>query len=102
MLGPQEYICGQRMTLLDIRLFETLIRFDIAYASIFKCNRRSLHSFKNIARYVRNLYHGEYRLGERTHEDHIKRHYFKSYPKLNPGCIMPFGPEPWWRKPNPI
>ena len=47
---------------------------------------------------MRKLYHGELKLGQYVNEEHIKKHYFLSYPKLNPGGIVPIGPDPWWRE----
>ena len=38
-------------------------------------------------------------MGKLVNEQHIKRHYFLSYPKLNPCGIVPIGPDPWWRTP---
>lgn len=102
LLSKKKFVCGPQLTLLDIRLFETLIRFDLVYSTIFKCNHKTLTSYMAIAHYVRMLYSGPYHLGEFVHEEHIKRHYFLSYPKLNPGGIVPIGPEPWWRSPPVI
>ena len=40
ILSKQKFVCGSQPTLLDIRLFETLIRFDLVYSTIFKCNHK--------------------------------------------------------------
>lgn len=40
ILSKQKFVSGSQPTLLDIRLFETLIRFDLVYSTIFKCNHK--------------------------------------------------------------
>jgi glutathionyl-hydroquinone reductase len=55
-LGKQRYLVGDRQTEADWRLFPTLARFDVAYFSVFKCNRQRLSDFPNLWRYTRDLY----------------------------------------------
>lgn len=55
-LGGQRYLVGDRQTEADWRLFPTLARFDVAYFSVFKCNRQRLADFPNLFRYARDLY----------------------------------------------
>ena len=38
-LARQRYLLGHRITEADWRLFPTLVRFDVAYFSLFRCNR---------------------------------------------------------------
>ena len=40
----------------DVRLFQTLIRFDHVYVVYFKCNRNFIHQMPNLCNYVRDLY----------------------------------------------
>ena len=40
----------------DVRLFQTLIRFDHVYVVYFKCNRNFIHQMPNVANYVRDMY----------------------------------------------
>jgi putative glutathione S-transferase len=56
-LGRQRYLVGQQITEADWRLFPTLLRFDLAYFSLFKCNRQRLADFPNLSNYMRELYH---------------------------------------------
>ena len=37
-------------------------------------------------------------MGRNVNEQHIKTHYYLSYPRLNPSGIVPLGPEAWWRQ----
>ena len=55
-LGRQRYLVGHQITEADWRLFPTLVRFDVAYFSLFKCNRNRIADFPNLANYMRELY----------------------------------------------
>jgi putative glutathione S-transferase len=55
-LETNRYLCGDRVTLADVRLFTTLFRFDVAYYGLFKCNRRRIQDYKNLGGYLRDLY----------------------------------------------
>jgi glutathionyl-hydroquinone reductase len=55
-LGRQRYLVGQQITEADWRLFPTLLRFDVAYFSVFKCNRQRIADFPNLLNYMRELY----------------------------------------------
>ena len=49
ILSSQRYICADEMTEADIRLFTTLIRFDLVYHGHFKCNVRKLSEYPNVS-----------------------------------------------------
>jgi putative glutathione S-transferase len=55
-LGRQRYLLGTQLTEADWRLFPTLVRFDVAYFSVFKCNRQRIADYPNLANYMRELY----------------------------------------------
>jgi putative glutathione S-transferase len=55
-LGRQRYLVGHQITEADWRLFPTLVRFDVAYFSLFKCNRQRIADYPNLANYMRELY----------------------------------------------
>src|SRR6266404_5060798 len=44
-LSRTRYLCGERLTEADIRLFTTLIRFDPVYFGHFKCNLRRIADY---------------------------------------------------------
>jgi putative glutathione S-transferase len=55
-LGRQRYLVGRQITEADWRLFPTLVRFDVAYFSLFKCNRQRIADYPNLSNYMRELY----------------------------------------------
>ncbi len=55
-LSKSRYLMGDRQTEADWRLFPTLVRFDVAYFSIFRCTRQRIADFPNLSRYLRELY----------------------------------------------
>lgn len=91
LLGDHRYVLGERLTEVDLRLIPTLLRFDIVYATHFKCNVRRIVDYPNLSRYTRELYRIP-AIKETTHFDHIKRHYYYSHPQINPHRIIPRGP----------
>ncbi|KAK9859328.1 hypothetical protein WJX84_003362 [Apatococcus fuscideae] len=95
ILSKQRYIAGDRLTEADIRLFQTLIRFDVVYVVYFKCNRNFIHEFPHMSDYTKELYSIP-GVQKAVNIDHIKTHYFTSHPTLNHYAIVPLGCSPWW------
>jgi glutathionyl-hydroquinone reductase len=91
-LARQRYLCGERVTEADWRLFTTLVRFDAVYYSHFKCNRQRLVDYPNLWGYTRDLYQLP-GVAETVNLDHIKRHYYRSHVTINPTRIVPLGPQ---------
>ena len=78
-----------------MRLYTTLVRFDVAYYSAFRTNRNLIREFTNLWGYARDLYQ-TIGFGETTDFDAIKRHYHLSI-TIDPGKgevnILPKGPD---------
>ncbi len=91
VLGKQRYLCGEQITEADWCMFTTLFRFDAVYYVHFKCNLRRLVDYPNLWNYLKDLYQ-QPQVKETCNLDHIKRHYYKSHPKVNPTRIVPLGP----------
>ena len=91
-LAEQRYVAGSRITEADWRLFVTLVRFDAVYVGHFKCNLRRIADYPNLSGYLRELYQVP-GIAETTNFDHIKQHYYRSHPTINPTGIVPVGPE---------
>ena len=90
ILAQQRYMAGAHLTEVDLRLFTTLIRFDVAYHGHFKCNLRRLRDFPNLFHYMLDLYQTP-AIGSTVDFEHIKRGYY-SMAHLNPSGIVPAGP----------
>ena len=53
----QPYLFGQYVTEADIRLYPTIVRFDVAYHTVFKCNVRMIrHDYPHLHTWLRKLY----------------------------------------------
>ena len=86
-LSRQRYLVGDQITEADWRLFPTLVRFDVAYFSIFKCNQKRIADYPNLSNYMRELYQMP------GVADTVKPRYYVinyySIAKLNPTEIIP-------------
>jgi putative glutathione S-transferase len=90
-LAGQRYLLGSQITEADWRLFTTLIRFDSVYHGHFKCNVRRLVDYPNLWAYTRDLYQTP-GIAQTVDFNHIKQHYYRSHPQINPTGIVPAGP----------
>jgi glutathionyl-hydroquinone reductase len=92
LLATRRYLCGERLSEADWRLFTTLARFDAVYVGHFKCNLRRLVDYPNLWAYARELYQHP-GVAATTNFTHIKRHYYQSHRTINPSGVVPVGPE---------
>ena len=79
---------GDRITEADWRLFPTLVRFDAVYVGHFKCNLRRIVDYPNLWGYLRELYQ-QPGIAATVDMDHIKRHYYRTHPHVNPRASCP-------------
>ena len=91
VLEKQKYLCGDVITEADWCMFTTLLRFDVAYYGLFKCNLRRIIDYPNLWNYLKHLYQ-QPGVKEVCNIDHIKRLYYVGLPQLNPTQIVPPGP----------
>lgn len=87
VLGERRYLCGPKITEADICLFTTLVRFDAVYAIHFKCSERRIVDYPNLWNYLKDLYQHP-GFGDTTNLDHIRNHYYRSHPFVNPTGIV--------------
>ncbi|MEU0884810.1 glutathione S-transferase C-terminal domain-containing protein [Lentzea sp. NPDC005914] len=95
-LETNDFLVGNQLTEVDIRLWTTLVRFDAVYHGHFKCNRNKLTEMPNLHAYAKRLYA---QFADTVDWDHIKRHYYVTHHQINPTGIVPAGPDPrtWTR-----
>ncbi|MCX2833355.1 glutathione S-transferase family protein [Microbulbifer thermotolerans] len=91
-LANNRYLCGDRITEADWRLFTTLVRFDPVYHGHFKCNKQRMADYPNLWAYTRELYQWP-GVAATVDFHHIKTHYYASHATINPSGIVPKGPE---------
>lgn len=87
--GP--FLFGNSLTLSDVRLFTTLIRYDAVYYSHFKTSRNKLRELPNLFRFTKKIYNMP-AVKATCDIDFIKRHYFGCHTMINPTGIVPNGP----------
>ena len=88
--GP--WLCGERITLADIQLFPTLIRWEMVYVQLFKCSEKPLWSYPNIWAWRQKflLIEG---VRETCNPENWRNDYFGALFPLNPSNIIPKGPD---------
>lgn len=86
------YLLGEHQVEADWRLFCTLIRFDAVYVGHFKCNLRRIADYPFLRKYLNRLYNLP-SVSQTVRLDHIKDHYYKTHPEINPTRIVPLGPD---------
>ena len=90
-LAAQRFLTGDEMTEADIRLVTTLLRFDIVYVGHFKCNIRRIADYPALSAYLADLFAID-AVASTFRSDHIKNHYYRSHPWINPTGVVPAGP----------
>ena len=88
------FAVADQLTEADIRLFVTLVRFDVAYYGLFKTNKRMLSEYASLSAYLKRLL-AIPAFSENTNILHIKAGYY-SIKALNPTGIVPAGPALDW------
>lgn len=90
-----QFLVGDTLTEADIRLYVTIVRFDVVYVQHFKCNIGMIRwNYPHLHQWLRNLYWNYDAFKSTTNFTHIKCHYTKSHPQINPYGITPVGPLP--------
>src|SRR5699024_3356009 len=92
-LSTRRYLVGDHITLADVYLYPTLVRFDMVYHNHFKCNRNKISEMPNLWGYLRDLFQTP-GFGDSTNFQQIKDHYFLVHTDINPTGVVPVGPSP--------
>ncbi|RDD43627.1 Glutathionyl-hydroquinone reductase YqjG [Trichoplax sp. H2] len=99
ILAKNRYLTGKEITEADVRLFVTLIRFDLVYVLHFKCNLKRIIDYPNIWGYVRDIYQTP-GISDTINFEHMKKHYMVSHDSINPRAIVAKGPAIDFNLPN--
>ena len=96
-VNDTKYLFGDHITDADIRLYTSIVRFDVAYYGLFKCNMGMIrHQYANLHDWVRRLYWDSSEetnggaFGETTHFKAIKAGYTFALKQT----VIPIGPTP--------
>lgn len=91
-LGTHRYLVGEHVTLADVYLFPTLVRFDPVYVGHFKASRNRIAQMPNLWNYLKELF-ALPGFGDTTDFREIKEHYYYTHSDVNPTRIVPVGPD---------
>lgn len=93
ILARQRYLnSNTQLTLADVRLFTTLIRFDTVYHQHFKTNKKKILEYPAIYNYQKEIYQMPAVRATVDHY-HIRYHYMASHKTINPLGIVALGPD---------
>lgn len=93
ILSKSRYLnSATQLTLADVRLFTTLIRFDTVYHTHFKTNKKKILEYSNIYNYMKEMYQIPAVRATVDHH-HIRYHYMASHKTINPLGIVSLGPD---------
>jgi glutathionyl-hydroquinone reductase len=84
-LSDQTFLFGSDLTVADIRLFASLVRFDTVYATHFRCTRKRLVDYPALWMFTRQIYQMP-GIRETIDFDEIRFGYY-----VNDGSHNPFG-----------
>ena len=86
--GP--WLCGKDLTIADIKLFPTLIRWESIYEPLFKCSKKPIESFPHIIQWRKTIFN-LYNIKKTCDADIWRKDYFGALFPLNPSSIIPKG-----------
>tara|TARA_Y100001968_G_scaffold102757_1_gene92721 strand:- start:1829 stop:2734 length:906 start_codon:yes stop_codon:yes gene_type:complete len=88
--GP--WLCGKTLTLADIRLFPTLIRWESIYQPLFGCSQKPIKHFPNIFDWRKRFFNFP-KVKETCNANTWRNDYFGALFPLRPSNIIPNGPD---------
>tara|TARA_Y100001968_G_scaffold22414_1_gene17682 strand:+ start:2023 stop:3003 length:981 start_codon:yes stop_codon:yes gene_type:complete len=88
--GP--WICGDSLTIADIRLFPTLVRWEAIYSPLFGCSKEPLWAFPNLCNWRKRFFYLP-EVAETCDINAWRNDYFGALFPLRPNNIIPNGPD---------
>ena len=90
-LEDHRFLLGNQLTEVDVRLYVTLTRFDVAYYFGYRLNKKRIRNYHNLWNYAKELYSiPAYR--DITDFEAIKKGFLLGT-EINPDGILPEGPD---------
>ncbi len=84
--GP--FLLGQELSLADIYLFPTLVRWELIYSILFKCTQKDISEYKHIMKWRLNLFNLK-EVRETCFEEKWMEDYYTALFPINPNQIVP-------------
>ena len=84
--GP--WLLGQELSLADIYLFPTLVRWELIYSILFKCTQKDISEYKNILRWRLKFFNLK-EVRDTCFEEEWMQDYYTALFPLNPNQIVP-------------
>lgn len=94
-LDGRVFLFGSILTLADIRLFATLVRFDTVYSTHFRCTRKRLTDYPRLWRFTRQIFQMP-GIRQTVDFDEIRFGYYVNDGDHNPHGIIAQQPEIDW------
>ena len=82
------WICGEQLSLVDVRAFPTLARWEAAYQDLFLCTQRPLWHFPHLWNW-RSRFYRLSPVATTCPSETWRQHYFSSLFPLHPSGILP-------------
>ncbi len=92
LLDKGPWLCGDQLTLADVRLFPTLIRWEIVYMPLFGCSQEPLWFFPKLWEW-RQRFLSQPKVLETCDPNGWRNDYFGTLFPLRPNSIVPAGPD---------
>ncbi len=87
--GP--WLLGNEISIADIYLFPTIIRWEFVYSKLFKCTAKEIYFFKNIILWRYNFFNLKDISKTCSYKNWLQDYYKAIFP-LNPNQIIPLQP----------
>ena len=89
-LATRRFLVGERLTEVDLRLFPTLVRFDVAYYGALRRNLKRLADYPHLLAYTNRIF-AIPGVAATVKLDYVKRHYWDDHEMID-RRIVPIGP----------
>jgi len=90
-LKNERFLNGDELSICDLKIFSTLIRFDVAYYFLYRANLKRMQDYKNIFKWLQCVYNFK-GIFETVFFEDVKKLYWGNK-EHNPSGRVPIGPE---------